>query len=192
MAVVIDGTTGITTPSVASTGASTFTGALALPAGGLNVGSGQLAVDASGRVTMSAQPAFSAFLSGDTAISLGVQIVVLNNQNLNVGSNFNPANGRFTAPVAGRYQFNAVIALQTTTSSILYLSAEIFKNGSRSATSGWNSKANTTNAYASNAASFVVDLAAADYVQLGTEVNTSATLIGTYSIGCKLSGFLIS
>lgn len=110
MAVVIDGTSGITTPSVDSTGASTFTGALALPAGGLNVGSGQLAVDASGRVTMASQPMF--FIAG----SNGSNITLAANTPLtqwtvvtNIGGNWNNSTNRFTAPITGRYLFSVAI-----------------------------------------------------------------------------------
>ena len=107
MPVTIDGTTGITTPSVDSTGASTFTGALALPAGGLNVGSGQLAVDASGRVTMSSQPAFTA--SNGTNVGGVVDPVLFTTINLNRGGHYNSATGRFTAPVTGAYFFSASV-----------------------------------------------------------------------------------
>jgi len=107
MAIVLDGTSGITTPAVDSTGPSTFTGALALPSGGLNVGSGQLAVDASGRVTMSSQPAFTA--SGGTNVGGVVDPVLFTIINLNRGGHYNSATGRFTAPVTGAYFFFASV-----------------------------------------------------------------------------------
>jgi hypothetical protein len=104
MSIVLNGTTGITTPTIAATSASTFTGALALPSGGLNVGSGQLAVDASGRVTMSAQPAFYAMKdNGDMS---GTSYAVFNSVQVNIGGHYNSTNGRFTAPVAGTYMFS--------------------------------------------------------------------------------------
>ena len=115
MPVTIDGTTGITTPSVASTGASTFTGALALPSGGLNVGSGQLAVSASGRVTMSSQPFFTAAWSG--GVSDGKYTSYYTSQQTitgsvypyqNTGNNMNTSTGIYTCPVAGKYLVQGV------------------------------------------------------------------------------------
>jgi len=80
----------------------TMTGALALPAGGLNVGSGQLAVGASGYVTMSAMPAFHAYGLGSTP---SMSNVIYPTAEFNTGGHYNTANGRFTAPVTGKYMF---------------------------------------------------------------------------------------
>jgi len=119
MAIVLDGTTGITTPSVASTGASTFTGALALPSGGLNVGSGQLAVDASGRVTMSSQPSWNVGLAATQTFNSSGQIILWNQTSGNGcfvqgGVTLNGANGRITVPVAGKYALFASLRTEAT------------------------------------------------------------------------------
>jgi hypothetical protein len=106
MAIVLNGTTGISTPTIAATSASTFTGALALPAGGLNVGSGQLAVDASGRVTMPYQPAFHAGSNiGSYAGTTSSSPFAFNVTKHNIGSHYNTSSYRFTAPIAGLYFF---------------------------------------------------------------------------------------
>ena len=159
MPVTIDGTTGITTPSVESTGASTFTGALALPAGGLNVGSGQLAVDASGRVTMASQPAFSAYgFSG--AISNG-STLVFSTEYFDVGGNYNTANGRFTAPVAGKYLFIAqLFSVSSTTGT--YEGIIFAKNGSGLNFNMYNYLDTTNDVFVTNTK--IIDLAANDYV----------------------------
>jgi hypothetical protein len=116
---------------------------------------------------------------------------LLDAKEFDIGSNFNTANGRFTAPVAGTYQFNAIVAINTTTTNIVYISAEIRKNGSRYLNGGWGSKASTTEAYANNTASFTVYLSAGEYIELGTEISASVTLLGSTVNGCKLSGFLV-
>ena len=132
MPVTIDGTTGITTPSVASTGASTFTGALALPAGGLNVGSGQLAVDASGRVTMSSQPMFSGALLPHDAQNR-VTVPATSSKITSIGAILNRAsswssdNSRFTAPVTGAYLVSWTVMKDTATGVVLHV--DLFKNG---------------------------------------------------------------
>lgn len=111
MAITLDGTSGITTPAIASTGASTFTGTLDLPSGGLTVGTDQLAVDSSGRVTMPYQPAFRASYVGDNggSYTVGVSAIVpFNTANSNVGGHYSTTTNRFTAPVAGHYHFNFI------------------------------------------------------------------------------------
>jgi hypothetical protein len=105
MSIVLDGTTGITTPTIAATSASTFTGTLALPAGGLNVGSGQLAVDASGRVTMTSQPMLACWLANTNGTALaGLYALGQASPDINVGSHFNTTTRVFTCPVAGYYR----------------------------------------------------------------------------------------
>jgi hypothetical protein len=71
------------------------------------------------------------------------------------------------------------------------LSAEVRKNGGRYFGGGWNSKANTTNAYVNSTASYTIYLSAGDFVELGTEVNASVTFNGSNVNGCRFSGFLV-
>jgi hypothetical protein len=91
--------------TVLTTAGGTLTGALALPAGGLNVGSGQLAVDASGRVTMSSQPMLACWLANTNGTGLGGLFALGQaSPNINVGSHFNTTTRVFTCPVAGYYR----------------------------------------------------------------------------------------
>ena len=70
-----------------------------------SAGVARVLVDASGRVTMPYQPMFRAALQ-NTQTSAGT--VVFNSIRYQVGNHYNNSTGFFTAPVAGRYQFNLV------------------------------------------------------------------------------------
>ena len=64
-------------------------------------------IDASCRVTIASIPSFLAYFgtSSDATISSGSDYV-FDDTKYNVGSHYNTSNGRFTAPVAGLYEFN--------------------------------------------------------------------------------------
>jgi hypothetical protein len=178
MAIVLDGTTGITTPSVASTGASTFTGALALPSGGLNVGSGQLAVDASGRVTMSAQP--QCLVSPPTGFSVAantdVTVTGTWTAHQNTGSYFNTTTGIFTAPVGGTYII--VFSAFFTASSAYRLDTFILINGTakfRQEQQKWSTSNYNNTSFVTGA----MKLAANDQISFGVYSSSATTLFSS-------------
>lgn len=67
----------------------------------------RMRIDSSGRVTIASIPSFLAYFgtSSDATISSGSDYV-FDDTKYNVGSHYNTSNGRFTAPVAGLYEFN--------------------------------------------------------------------------------------
>jgi hypothetical protein len=67
----------------------------------------RMRIDSSGRVTIASIPSFLAYFgtSSDTTISSGSDYV-FDDTKYNVGSHYSTLNGRFTAPVAGLYEFN--------------------------------------------------------------------------------------
>lgn len=159
----------------------TMTGALALPAGGLNVGSGQLAVDTSGRITIPYQPNFRAARSaGD--VSAG-NVVVYNSLINDTGGCFNTTNGRFTAPVSGRYIFD-VYGLCNTASYAH--EAQLRVNGStvrdirihNSGASNQSALSGTT----------IIYLNASDYVDVNVSVGT---LYGSGTAYNQFCGFFL-
>lgn len=67
-----------------------------------------LTIDSSGVVATPARPAFSAYHQhASTSVGLN-NTIVFNNTRSNVGSHYSTTTGKFTAPIAGLYQFNFV------------------------------------------------------------------------------------
>jgi hypothetical protein len=64
----------------------------------------RMRIDSGGRVTMSAQPCFFAYSYSNNTQDVAKSFDTIP---INVGSCYNNANGRFTAPVAGIYEFRA-------------------------------------------------------------------------------------
>ena len=138
----------------------------------------RLNIDSSGRVTMPYQPSFRIGRnSGD--ISSG-SVILFNSTYHNTGSHYNAANGRFTAPIAGRYLigFTGFNVSGTSTQTILR------KNGSNI---GYSLSYGAT--YTMLTQVMVVELAVNDYV----DVYVSAGFV--YASGsvsdCTFTGHLI-
>jgi len=68
----------------------------------------RMRIDASGRVTTPYQPAFEAYRANLTLPTQTWTTIVYDNCTINRGSHYNTSNGRFTAPVAGFYFFEAI------------------------------------------------------------------------------------
>ena len=92
-------------------------------------------IDSTGRVLTPARPAFRARLDGPSSNATGSQgTIVFNNEDFDIGSNYNTSDGLFTAPIGGIYQF-MFRALAATNSSGAINSAgdtfyaDFYKNG---------------------------------------------------------------
>jgi len=70
-------------------------------------GTERMTIDSSGRVTMPSQPSFRA--GGAPSVSAGNVYVNYPTIEHNIGNHFNATNGRFTAPVTGRYLFTMTV-----------------------------------------------------------------------------------
>ena len=71
----------------------------------------RMRISSAGYVTMPYQPAFLAYRTNGGHSGTGVYIC--NNFNFKDGSHYNSSTGRFTAPVAGRYQMNFFVLAQS-------------------------------------------------------------------------------
>tara|TARA_B110000208_G_scaffold20013_1_gene24995 strand:- start:307 stop:1560 length:1254 start_codon:yes stop_codon:yes gene_type:complete len=82
----------------------------------------RMRIDATGAVTMPAQPAFLAELpSTQTNFPATAQTVInFSSERWEQGSNYNPATKTFTAPVTGKYQFNVAVLLENVDTAATY------------------------------------------------------------------------
>lgn len=136
----------------------------------------KLNVDSAGRVTMPFQTLFDVSYSGG-AISSGV--IPFNIIRSNVGSTYNSANGRFTAPINGYYEFKGVF-LNSSGSSL-----EILFELNGSINRRWYSGVSTYNNIAGSA---IILLNAGDYI---TCTVGSGSMFGSDATYLSFNGRLI-
>jgi len=127
-------------------------------------GSESLRIDASGRVTTPNQPSFSAWHNTGATITSAGGIIVWNSTHCNIGGHYSNSNGRFTAPVAGRYLFSWTTLNRRPTAQI----ASLYKNGSNI----WNqgpllvTPSASGNHEATVGSSVIISMSASDYVDV--------------------------
>ena len=161
---------GANDPEVISVGAPLYLTApssqdLILRAGG----SERLRVDSSGRVTMPYQPMFYAYQTGaDYSTSTGIfASTQWNATMINVGNHFDTSNGRFTAPIAGRYVFYGK-GLVRWGSSAGHVETTLYKNNSNVTSRGLGyDQMVASNDHANQFFMAYLDLAVDDWVQYG-------------------------
>jgi hypothetical protein len=148
-----------------------LSGAGTISASALNTA---IAIDPSGRITTSNTPAF--MLLNPTGLTGNGNTNIVTSWSGSytyafVGSNFNTANGRFTAPIAGRYLFSAQL-MPTGDANAKFMVP--FVNGSRAPTlvlpylQGGSTRA-TINF------TIVLNLSANDFVEVGASAPTGSS-----------------
>ena len=155
-----------------------------------DIGSGFIDIDGSGRVTMPYQPAFNARGTSSASYGVGWAQVTYTNAVNQRGSSYNSANSRFTAPVAGWYQFNA--SANFLANSDIDGAIGFIRNGN---TAGdiWATtmQSQTGGNYSGRTVSGAIQLNANDYIEVWVYVTVTVTSRAAYWEG-NFSGHLIS
>lgn len=149
----------------------TMTGNLALPTGGFTVGTDQLAVDSAGRVTMPYQPMFTVSQSSTLNYASDAK-VAFDGIVTNIGSHFDLANDRFTAPISGKYQFMVQASINGMSSPGLYFAIYFKRNGGGTGFRFRGYPYNSTTTWSGISGTVQFELNANDYIELWAYAHT--------------------
>jgi hypothetical protein len=149
----------------------------------ISAGGVAMTVNNSGHLSVPNQPSFFAWKTNSQTT---VGEIVYQSVEHNTGNHYNPSNGRFTAPVPGRYFFvSQTIGWNTASTTRIYPR----KNGASYPTGGAQHRiANSTNYSSSSSYCFTFTLAANDFVSLHLLEGSLYGEANPYSI---FSGYLI-
>lgn len=149
-----------------------------------------LTIDSSGVVATPARPAFSAYRDSSTTEYL-TGTIVFNGTRSNVGSHYSTSTGKFTAPIAGSYQFNFVgfgtgNAAYVPASSSVYVT--LYNETSSTNLARTYAQDSTTN-YPNMSFSSMVPLAANDVIRI--DVGNNYIYSDASDVYLTFSGFLV-
>tara|TARA_Y100000114_G_C11651090_1_gene274244 strand:- start:26 stop:544 length:519 start_codon:yes stop_codon:yes gene_type:complete len=157
-------------------------------------GTTAMTLDSSGRVTTPTRPAFHVRLSSSTGAT-GVQgNLVFNEEDFDIGSNYDTSNGRFTAPIAGIYFFSFDALVTNSSGGALpanaYTRVRFLKNGSSGLFSQFSYNFTGTTQYNTINRIDCIQLSANDYIQVQVQQNHVYT-DATGEFDPVFQGFLI-
>ena len=150
-------------------------------------------IDDSGRVTKPSQPAFRARNASQQTITNDAADIKVNYGTIttNIGSNYNDATSRFTAPVAGWYHFNAFFMLNSFSTNWDYCFIRFLLNGSSSNSELMYGRVTNGTLFITLAGSTYLYLSANDYVEVFTRLvggSGNATIRNDFS---EFQGMLV-
>ncbi len=129
-----------------------------------------MSIDTSGRVTTPTRPAFHVRLSSSSGAT-GVQgNLVFDEEDFDIGNNYDTSNGRFTAPIAGIYFFSFDSLVSNSSGSQLpannYTRVRFLKNGSSGSFSQYSYNYSGSAQYNTINRIDCIQLSASDYIQV--------------------------
>ena len=145
-------------------------------------GTKRMTIDSSGRVTQPYQPSFRAYLTASASVS---SVVLWSGTFHNTGSNFSLSTGRFTAPVAGLYQFSYYYLSQNAQSQV---NAMLRINAAGNV--GIRTRSSSATGHKTTSASMSVYLSSGDYVDIFNDAGAAVYGDGSYTWS-GFSGYLI-
>jgi len=168
-------------------------GGTAYTTGTINADSLIINADSGGNITAPNQPSFLCYPTANFTASAGSGVYTFSSESFDKGGNYNTTNGRFTAPVSGRYLFTAVLAMFSSTTALTYFGIGFRVNGSGDIYyGGWGHKPSDST-FARNSSTVILELLANDYVEIYIETAASH---GVYGAGngsnTRWSGQLLS
>jgi len=149
-----------------------------------------------GYVTKPLQPAFQAYGNTDTSISslATFTTTIFNNEIFDQNGDFNTANYRFTAPVTGKYQLNAIVRLADLQNDSTFYIVQINTSNREYKVILDSNVYSADLDYHSFTISVLADMDASDIAEVQAYQNTGT--IGTYVVGntnyTVFSGYLVA
>ena len=146
----------------------------------------------SGAVRQTGNPVFIAYRTTTYSLTASASEMVYNNERIDVGSNYNTSNGRFTAPVTGLYEFAYASIAHNNNTTYRY---DLRINGSRPYSpmtlelridqrGNWDSSSNNQSEYGTNGEYVCyVNMTAGQYASVYASSDSSTTCYGDSSYG---------
>ena len=145
-------------------------------------GAPKLNITREGYVKTPYQPAFYAMMNNTNITSTAA--IIFEDVYVNTGSHYNPANGRFTAPVAGTYHFSANFLKRSGAGRLLFHKNDVYYG------SGNSQVYQGTTSEIPMAATIIITLAVGDYINVIAQID-AGDAYGSVNCHNGFSGFLI-